>query len=160
MNQSNITIMKYISILQRNYRRYYDLLLEQYHIGSGQQFFLLRIKEHEGIAMYELARIGQFDKGTITKAVQKLADQGYVRMEVDNQDKRIRRLYTTPAAEELIDTIYSLREDWKSFITSDLTEEEYQWMFENLEKMAEKSASYLQLLTNEKGDEPSCSKNQ
>ena len=33
------TFLKYISILQRNTSRYFDMVLEPFGIGSGQQFF-------------------------------------------------------------------------------------------------------------------------
>lgn len=69
---NNITFLKYISIIQRNTGRYFDISLEPDHIGSGQQFFLLRIAENEGLTMLDLAQTGSYDKGTVTRAVQKL----------------------------------------------------------------------------------------
>ena len=39
MEHQAITILRYISLLQRNTRRYFDLMLEQDQIGSGQQVF-------------------------------------------------------------------------------------------------------------------------
>ena len=69
MEHQAITILRYISLLQRNTRRYFDLMLEQDQIGSGQQFFLLRIFENDGISMQDLARLGSFDKGTVPRAV-------------------------------------------------------------------------------------------
>ena len=73
MRRQSVTFLKYISMIQRNTGRYFDLCLGADQIGSGQQFFLLRIAENEGITMYDLAQLGQFDKGTVTKAVQKLS---------------------------------------------------------------------------------------
>ena len=84
-----------ISIAYRLSNRFYDRVLSPYQIGCGQQFFLLRIYENQGISMYDLARMGRFDKGTVTRAVQKLEEQGYVRCVPDERDKRVRRLYTT-----------------------------------------------------------------
>ena len=70
MEQTYFT--KYISILYRQGNRFYDRELAKYNIGYGQQFYLPRIYENQGLSMYELARLGHFDKGTVTKAVQKL----------------------------------------------------------------------------------------
>ena len=114
MERQSITFLKYISIIQRNTGRYFDLSLEADQIGSGQQFFLLRIAENEGITMYDLARIGSFDKGTVTKAVQKMVQQGYVRIEVDEYDKRVRHLYITEQARDLIERVYDLRDSWNA----------------------------------------------
>lgn len=58
MSPQKVTVAKFISILQRNTKRYFDTALEEDPIGSGQHFFLLRIYENEGITMYDLARQG------------------------------------------------------------------------------------------------------
>ena len=63
MEHQAITILRYISLLQRNTRRYFDLMLEQDQIGSGQQFFLLRIFENDGISMQDLARLAALTRG-------------------------------------------------------------------------------------------------
>ena len=83
MDLKGFDLLKFISIIQRNTRRYFDLMLEGDGIGSGQQFFLLWIYENSGITMHELSRSGSFDKATATKAVQKLAEEGYVTVTVD-----------------------------------------------------------------------------
>lgn len=136
MRRKSVTFLKFISMIQRNTNRYFDLELEDDHIGSGQQFFLLRIAENEGITMYDLAQMGGFDKGTVTKAVQKLIERGYIRMTVDHYDKRVRHLYTTSRAKELIERVYDLRDDWNARITASLTDEQRAQVFDLLERMA------------------------
>ena len=100
---------RHASILYRQANRFYDRALAPYGIGCGQQFFLLRIFEHQGINVLDLARLGQFDKGTATRAVQKLEEEGYIRSEPDPQDRRMRRLYTTPAAEPIVQEVFAAR---------------------------------------------------
>ena len=58
MKHQPITVLRYISLLQRNTQRYFDLALERDNIGGGQQFFLLRIFEQDGISLLDLARLG------------------------------------------------------------------------------------------------------
>ena len=84
-----------MSIAYRMANRFYDRVLAPWGIGCGQQFFLLRIYEHQGISMYDLARMGLYDKGTVTRAVQKLEELGYVRCEADEHDRRFRRVVAT-----------------------------------------------------------------
>lgn len=146
MKYQSLTILHYISLLQRHTKRYFELLLEQEHIGSGQQFFLLRIYENDGITMQDLAKIGGYDKGTATRAVQKLRQQGYVSIQTDLQDKRIRHIYVTEKARSLIDHIYRVRDAWTDTITQDLSEETKALLLSTLEKMALRSDSALQVL--------------
>ena len=63
-----------LSVLYRNMQKYFDKALAQYDIGSGQLMFLFFINENEGISMQEVSRIGEVDKGTTTKSIQKLIE--------------------------------------------------------------------------------------
>ena len=51
------TISKCASIVYRFGHMFFDEHLEENHIGSGQQFFLLHIYEHPGISQEELAHM-------------------------------------------------------------------------------------------------------
>ena len=113
-----------ISIAYRMANRFYDRALADWGIGCGQQFFLLRVYEHQGISMYDLARMGLYDKGTVTRAVQKLEELGYVRSEADEHDRRVRRLYTTERAEPVVREGYAARLRWNELLTQGMTPEE------------------------------------
>ena len=83
------TINKNASIIYRLSQIYFDAELSPYRIGCGQQFFLLRIYDFPGINILDLAQKGYFDKGTTARAVKKLEELGYVRREIDENDRRI-----------------------------------------------------------------------
>lgn len=151
--QDNITILKYISIIQRNTGRYFDCMLEEDQIGSGQQFFILRIWEKEGMTMNELAQTGHFDKGTVTKAVKKLHGQGYIKIETDEKDRRVRHLYTTEKAEKLIDKIYRIRDRWKDEIMKGLSPSEADRLLLQLKNIAETSCASIDRYSRGKGEE-------
>lgn len=118
------SFFKHASIMHRCGNRFYDRTLAPYSIGCGQQFFLARVSEHEGISMYDLAAMGRFDKGTVTRAVQKLEELGYLRSETDARDRRIRHLYTTEAASPVLCAITKARNEWVAALTAGLTPEE------------------------------------
>jgi len=100
-----------ISALYRNIQKYFDKTMARYDIGSGQLIFLFLINEHEGITMNEVSRIGEVDKGTTTKSIQKLIEQDYVQARTDENDRRVKRLYTTQRASEIMSTLYDLRNE-------------------------------------------------
>ena len=76
------------SILYRCNQKHFDKLLSRYEIGYTQLILLTQIYEKEGISMNELALNGVFDKGTITKSIQRLEQLSYVRIESSEGDKR------------------------------------------------------------------------
>ena len=68
------------SILYRCSQKYYDKVLSDFQLGSGQLPFLIFIYENEGITMNGLAQMGCYDKGTVTKGVQRLEEAGFCRV--------------------------------------------------------------------------------
>ena len=91
-----------ISVAYRMANRFYDRALAPWGIGCGQQFFLLRVYEHQGISMYDLARMGLYDKGTVTRAVQKLEELGYVKRVPDDHDRRTVWIHLTDSGAALL----------------------------------------------------------
>lgn len=137
--QRNTTFLKHISTIQRCTMRYFETALAGLSgcsIGYGQQFFLLRISEHEGISLQELAHRGNYDKATVTKAVQKLAACGLITVEPDDRDRRIRRLYLTSQARELTARIYDIRDSWRDRLIEGFDDNEKRQVEELLGKMA------------------------
>lgn len=126
---------KYISIIDRLSRIFYAHHYAGLRIGSGQQYFLSWIYERPGTTAGQLAQYGQYDKGTTAKAVQKLEEWGYIRVELDSHDQRIRRLYALPAADETIREVYAARADFEEVLTHGFTEAEC-LMFEELLRRA------------------------
>lgn len=133
---------RYASIIHRHGNRYFDCTLAPDQIGCGQQFFLARIAENEGVSMYELAAIGRFDKGTVTKAVRKLEELGYIRCEVDEKDRRIRHLYTTEAALPVLERLRECRRKWNAALVQGMTEQEIAQASRLLQKMAANACQY------------------
>lgn len=137
-NQSNFLI--HLSILFRNTQKYFDKVLAQYDIGSGQLIFLFSIYEHEGITMQEVTQIGELDKGTTTKSIQKLIEQGYIQSRIDENDHRVKRLYTTSKAANIMNFLYEYRNECRNKLAEDVD-------FETFEKMlgtaCENSKNYL-----------------
>lgn len=130
------------SILYRCNQKYFDKLLQDYGIGYTQFTFLLSIYENEGISMNELALKGSFDKGTITKSIQKLEQLEYVRIENNEGDKRIKLLYTSDKAREIIPKLIILRQEWLEYLGSELNEEEKEAYYYGLSKLIEKAREY------------------
>lgn len=115
-----------ISALYRNVQKYFDKTMAKYDIGSGQLIFLFLINEQEGITMNEVSRIGEVDKGTTTKSVQKLIEQDYVQARVDDNDRRVKRLYTTERAAAIMNELYDLRNECRQKLSVDADFERFE----------------------------------
>lgn len=137
-------IMKNSSALYRLGQMYFNERLAPYHLGAGQQFFMSRIAAAPGISMAELAQIGTFDNGTVTRAVRRLADEGYIRMEGSEADRRVKRLYPTEKGEALVEPLAKMRAEWFEAVTQGFTEEEKLLSGALLGRMAENARACVQ----------------
>ena len=130
------------SILYRCNQKHFDKLLSKYEIGYTQLMLLTRIYENEGISMNELATMGVFDKGTITKSIQRLEQLLYVRIENSEVDKRSKLLFTSDKAQEIMPELYKIRSEWNSYLSSDITTEDMDTYYQVQAKIIERAREY------------------
>ena len=143
-------IGKYISIIQRLNNMFYANRLSSFQIGCGQQFFLLQIFNHPGMNFHELALNGNYDKATATRAVKKLEEEGYVRTEMEEGDKRIRRIYLTDRAKPVVEKNQECVDEWAEIILEGLTDTERKEAEQLLIRMADNAHRFN---TKQKGKE-------
>lgn len=122
MNKNYISLDT--SVLYRSNQKYFDEILAPYNIGYAHLIFLIEIYEHDGISMNELAVNGSFDKGTVTKSIQKLVELGYVSIKISESDRRLRLLYTTLKTRDIIHELYKIRQERWQYLSQDLNDEE------------------------------------
>lgn len=130
------------SILYRCNQKYFDKLLAEYELGYTHMLLLTEIYEEEGISMNELAVRGVFDKGTITKSIQRLEQLGYVAIKNSESDKRSKLLYTSEKAQDIMPKLYQLRSEWNSYLSTNLTSEELEAYTKAQVKLIEKAREY------------------
>lgn len=138
------------SILYRCMHKFFDLKLTELDINAGQIAFLTIINENEGISLSKLADICSFDKGTVTKAIQKLSELNYIELKGDN-DKRIKNLFLTEKAKVIMPKIYALKQEWFSNLTASLTESELETYLNLQNKVMLEAKKYLDI-NNQKED--------
>ena len=130
------------SILYRCNQKYFDKTLSEYEIGYTHMLLITEIYENEGVSMNELALRGVFDKGTITKSIQRLEQLGYVAITNSETDKRSKLLYTTEKAQELMPKLYQLKSEWNSYLSTDLNSDELEAYTKIQAKLIEKAREY------------------
>ncbi|MDQ5921679.1 MAG: hypothetical protein QG673_1738 [Pseudomonadota bacterium] len=79
----------------------YESKFKNYDLQRGQFIFLTRIYENPGISLTHLSYELKLDKTTITRAIQKLIDSGYLIKQQDESDKRVWHLFSTDKCKKL-----------------------------------------------------------
>ncbi len=137
------------SVLYRCNQKHFDKLLDKYSIGYTQYILLTQIYESEGISMNELAIRGVYDKGTVTKSIQRLEQLSYVRIVNSESDRRAKLLYTTEKTQEIMPDLYRMRSEWFSHLSSDISAAELDAYNTVLAKLLEKAREYSMELDDE-----------
>ncbi|MBR2827366.1 MAG: anaerobic ribonucleoside-triphosphate reductase activating protein [Erysipelotrichaceae bacterium] len=73
--------------------------------------------------MQQLSEMADIDKGTTTKSIRKLIDENFVEIRTDENDKRVKRIYTTKKAAGIINDLYRFRNDYVNQLMKGLDEE-------------------------------------
>lgn len=132
------------SILYRSTQKYFDKMLQRFSLTYGQLPILIMIYENEGISSQSIVREGAYDKGTVTKNVQKLQSLGYIYVLSSKKDKRAKELYTTDHTKDIMPTIYRIRRDWWKHIIKDLPTDSIEVFAKFYQKIAISARDYAE----------------
>lgn len=128
---------KSISYLYRYEQIYIGKKIEPYGIGSGQFPFLMRLYREDGINQESLSDYLKIDKGTTTRAIQKLVDEDYVFRERKEEDKRSYRVFLTEKGKKLEPDMKKIVSDWEDILFSGFSDSQRRDIKNSLEIMFE-----------------------
>lgn len=109
-------IGKAISYLYRYEQIYIGKKIEPYGIGIGQFPFLMRLYREDGINQESLSDYLKIDKGTTTRAIQKLVDEGYVFRLKDEKDRRSYRVFLTDKGKNMEPDLKKIASEWEDIL--------------------------------------------
>ena len=133
----DISVSKYLSYFHRIGSSFLSKSYEKYDIGAGQYKFLIQLYLDDGISHDTLTERISVDKATTTRAIKKLESSGYVRLELNEKDKRKYHIFLTDKAKELKDEIFQVYYEWEELLVKSLSEYEIENLISTFKKMYE-----------------------
>jgi len=100
-----------LSDVARLLRTYADQKAAEFGMTRAQWVVLVRLDRSEGLKQCELADILDVQPITLTRLLDRLADNGLIERRPDPNDRRVKRLFLTAAARPLLDRLSDLSED-------------------------------------------------
>jgi MarR family transcriptional regulator, transcriptional regulator for hemolysin len=92
-------------------RTYADYKAAQFGITRAQWAVLVRVERAEGLNQSELADTLDLQPITLTRLLDKLCDSSLIERRADPADRRVKRLFLTPAARPLLEQLSVLGEE-------------------------------------------------
>jgi MarR family transcriptional regulator, transcriptional regulator for hemolysin len=113
-------------------KTYADQRARQLGISRAQWAVLIRIDRNEGLKQSELADMLDLQPITLTRLLDRLADNELIERRADPNDRRANRLYLRPAAKPLLDRLAVLGDDMMETVLDGLASASIERMLKEL----------------------------
>ena len=104
----------------RMLRTYADQLARQFSISRAQWGVLVRLDRSEGLKQSELAETLDLQPISLTRLLDRLAENGLIERRADPNDRRANRLFLTPAAHPLLEQLAEIGKDMMTTVLEGL----------------------------------------
>jgi MarR family transcriptional regulator for hemolysin len=129
---SNREIGFTIMDVARMLRTYADQRGRQFGISRAQWVVLVRLDRSEGLKQSELAEILDLQPISLTRLLDRLAENGLIERRPDPNDRRANRLYLTSAARPLLEQLAGLGQDVMETVLDGLEAESVERLLRDL----------------------------
>jgi MarR family transcriptional regulator for hemolysin len=116
----------------RMLKTYADQRARQFGISRAQWAVLIRIHRSEGLKQSELAEILDLQPISLTRLLDRLAENGLIERRADPNDRRANRLYLLPAARPMLDQLAELGTDMMATVLEGLEPKSIERMLRDL----------------------------
>ena len=113
-------------------KTYADQRARQFGISRAQWVVLVRIDRTEGLKQSELAELLDLQPISLTRLLDRLAENGLIERRADPNDRRANRLFLTPAARPLLEQLAELGNDMMATVLDGLDAKTVERMLRDL----------------------------
>ena len=119
----NSPFVAWIHNISKNQMKYLNSHIKDMNLGHEMRY-IMAIFDNPGISQDDLVNMFGQSKATVAKSLKKLEDDGYIKGEVNPENRRKYMLNTTSKADELVPKIRKISKDWEKEVG--ITEEDYE----------------------------------
>ena len=119
----NSPFVAWIHNISKNQMKYLNSHIKDMNLGHEMRY-IMAIFDNPGISQDDLVNMFGQSKATVAKSLKKLEDDGYIKREVNPENRRKYMLNTTSKADELFPKIRKISKDWEKEVG--ITEEDYE----------------------------------
>jgi MarR family transcriptional regulator for hemolysin len=116
-------------------RTYADQRARHFGISRAQWTVLMRLDRFEGLKQSELAEVLDLQPISLTRLLDRLAENGLIERRPDPNDRRANRLYLTPAARPLLEQLSTLGVEMMNEVLEGIDEPSRERLLRDLESL-------------------------
>ena len=130
-------------------KTYADQRARQFGVSRAQWAVLMSIERNEGLKQSELAEMLDLQPITLTRLLDRLADNGLIERRADPNDRRANRLYLKPAAKPLLGRLADLGADMMETVLEGISLTSTERMLKELSAVKDNLRSAIAANTNQ-----------
>jgi MarR family transcriptional regulator for hemolysin len=130
-------------------KTYADHRARQFGSSRAQWAVLMRIDRNEGLKQSELADMLDLQPITLTRLLDRLADNGLIERRADPNDRRANRLYLKPAAKPLLGRLADLGANMMETVLDGISSTSIERMLKELSAVKDNLRSAIADKTNQ-----------
>lgn len=112
-----------------------DLLRRHGGVPLAHWRVLMFLFENMATTQKEIVDVAEFDKGQVSRIVERLIEGGYLVSESYDADKRVRKLFLTEAAHQMINRLIPVMRRRQQHLKSPFSQEDFATLFDFLDRL-------------------------
>jgi len=128
-------ILREIGMIARALDSISNIEFTEYDLTKGQYLYLVRICENPGIIQEKLAEMIKVDRTTAARAIKKLEMKGFIEKKSDNQNKKIKKLFSTEKGKKIYPFIKRENDHSNNVALAGFSETEIETIFNLLQRV-------------------------
>ena len=116
IDATKLPIGKLIAIIAKNQTLYLNRHLEDLNINASQLHFLFEISHQRQINQEKIAARCNIDKGAVARSVKKLEENGLVKRQIDDNNRRQNIISLTAKGEKTLDEAIKQLDEWEEYV--------------------------------------------
>ncbi|WP_313134558.1 MarR family winged helix-turn-helix transcriptional regulator [Anaerocolumna sp.] len=133
--KENINILIHFSYIAKTYWQFIQESMKDSSFSPNEMNLMLFLANNKADTAIDFVKETGASKSLLTRSVDSLTDQGYIRKEPDQEDRRFTHLKLTEKGEEIALNLRTLRSNFMKELAGNISEEEFLAFQEILEKM-------------------------
>ncbi|MBE5039476.1 MarR family winged helix-turn-helix transcriptional regulator [Ructibacterium gallinarum] len=133
------SLMKYINAISRCIVFYRGSKLADSGLRGGQHPYIFQICRNPGVSQEQIAKNLMVHKSSVTRQLSALEQQGFIRRESSQEDRRVMKIYPTEKACAVFPQVRMLSKEWNEAILEDFTEEEQEILLSLMKRVMQKA---------------------
>ena len=109
---SNVPLIALIHNISKNQIKYLKSRIEEYNLGREIRYVMM-VYDNPDCSQDDIVNIYGESKANVAKALRKLEDEGFIKREVNPDNRRKYMLRATSKAEELVPKVRQISKDWE-----------------------------------------------